>query len=176
MNVDLSKYQEVKPNRIKRILWLVINKTLFRCLCRRGRNIILRLFGAKIGKSLIYRSVNVFEPWNLEIGNYSCIGPRVELYCKDKITIGDSSVISQDAYICTASHDTSSPVMATLNKPITIGSNVWIAAKAAVMPGVTIGAGAVVAATATVAKDVEPWTVVVGNPAMFIKKRELMNG
>lgn len=173
MSVDLSRYQEVKPSRIKRLCWGILNATLFRCLPSSLRNILLRAFDAKIGKSLIYRSVKIFAPWNLVIGDYSCIGPRVELYCKDKITIGDSSVISQDAYICTASHDIMSPVMATLNKPISIGSNVWIAAKAAVMPGASIADGTVVAACAVVAKSTEPWTVVGGNPAKFIKKREL---
>lgn len=173
MNIDLSRYQEVKPCRIKRLVWSLLNATLFRCLPSTLRNVLLRAFGAKIGKSLVYPSVKIFAPWNLEIGDFSCIGPRVELYCKDKITIGDSSVISQDSYICAASHDITSPVMATLNKPITIGSNVWIAAKAAVMPGVTIADGTVVAACAVVAKSTESWTVVGGNPAKFIKKREL---
>lgn len=86
---------------------------------------------------------------------------------------GVAAVISQDSYICTASHDVTSPVMATLNKPISIGSNVWIAAKAAIMPGTTIADGTVVAACVVVAKSTEPWTVVGGNPAKFIKKREL---
>lgn len=173
MKVDLSRYQEAKPNRIKRIVWSMLNVTLFRCLPSCMRNGLLRTFGAKIGKSLVYRSVKIFAPWNLELGDYSCVGPRVELYSKDKITIGDSSVISQDSYICTASHDITSPVMATLNKPVSIGSNVWIAAKAAIMPGSTIADGSVVAACAVVVKDVEPWSVVGGNPAKFIKKREL---
>ena len=61
------------------------------------------------------------------------------------------------------------------SKPITIKDNVWVATGAIVLPGVTIGAGAVVAAGSVVVKDVEPWTVVGGNPAKFIKKRELRN-
>ena len=50
---------------------------------------------------------------------------------------------------------------------------VWIATGAYVLPGVTIGEGSVVGAGSVVTKDVEPWTVVAGNPAKFIKKREL---
>ena len=55
----------------------------------------------------------------------------------------------------------------------TIGDGVWIGARAIILPGVTIGEGAVVAAGAVVTKDVDPWAVVGGNPAKFIKKREL---
>ena len=73
----------------------------------------------------------------------------------------------------TASHDVSSPHFDLVRKPVVICDNVWIAMGAIVLPGVTIGEGAVVAAGAVVAKDVLPWTVVGGNPARFIKKREL---
>ncbi|HNY79416.1 MAG TPA: hypothetical protein PLX34_15565 [Sedimentisphaerales bacterium] len=57
--------------------------------------------------------------------------------------------------------------------PVEIADQVWIAADAFIGPGVTVGQGAVVGARASVFKDVEPWTVVGGNPAKFIKKREL---
>ena len=70
-------------------------------------------------------------------------------------------------------HDISTLNFAFRTKPITIGSCVWIATGAMVLPGVAIGDGAVVAAGAVVTKDVEPWTVVGGNPARFIKKRTM---
>jgi len=65
--------------------------------------------------------------------------------------------------------------MELTHHPIVIGSQSWIAARAFIGPGVTIGEGAVVGACAAVFKDVEPWTVVGGNPAKFIKKREIKN-
>ena len=76
----------------------------------------------------------------------------------------------------TGSHSLTSPTFDLITKPITIKDNVWVATGAIVLPGVTIGEGAVVAAGSVVTKDVEPWTVVGGNPAKFIKKRVLMNG
>jgi putative colanic acid biosynthesis acetyltransferase WcaF len=60
-----------------------------------------------------------------------------------------------------------------MRKDIIIHSNVWICAGAFIAPGITIGEGAIVAARAVVTKNVEPWTVVGGNPAKFIKKREI---
>ena len=60
-----------------------------------------------------------------------------------------------------------------LLSPITLKDNSWVAAEAFVGPGVTIGEGAVVGARAAVFRDVEPWSVVGGNPARFIKKRKI---
>jgi putative colanic acid biosynthesis acetyltransferase WcaF len=107
------------------------------------------------------------------LGDFVCIGPNVEIYNKASVTIGNNVVISQDSYLCTASHDISSPTMMLITKPIVIGDNVWIGAKANILPGVTIGEGAVVGACAVVAKDVPAWSVVIGNPAKVIKKRNL---
>lgn len=171
MKINLSSYKEKKPHRASRIAWAIVNATIFRVLPSRCRNGILRSFGAKIGNCLIYRSVDIFAPWNLSVGDDACIGPRVSLYNKDEISIGKSTVVSQDAYICTASHDISSPVMATKNGPIRIGDCAWVAAKSIVIPNVCIGDGAVVGIGSVVVKDVEPWTVVGGNPAKVLKKR-----
>jgi acetyltransferase-like isoleucine patch superfamily enzyme len=77
--------------------------------------------------------------------------------------------------LITGSHEISSGHFDLITRPITVEDNVWIATGAMILPGVTIGEGAVVAAGAVVTKDVEPWTVVGGNPARFIKKRELGN-
>ena len=65
--------------------------------------------------------------------------------------------------------------MQLVKKPIVIDDNAWVASRAIILPGVVIGKAAVVGAGAVVTKDVEPWTVVGGNPAKFIKKRELKN-
>lgn len=137
------------------------------------RNGLLRLFGAHIGKSLVYRTVDIYDPANLSIGNMSCIGPYVEIYCKDRVEIGDNSVISQRAYVCTASHDVQSSVMALTTKPIYIGNDVWVASRAIILPGADLGDGSVVAAGAVVSKSVSAWTIVGGNPAKELKKRVL---
>ena len=134
---------------------------------------MLKAFGARIDKdAYIYPSCKVFMPWNLVCGR-ACIGPKTEIYNKDRIVIGDDTVISQGCFLCTAGHDTGSLMLPLTTAPITISNNVWIAADAFVGMGVTIGEGAVVGARAAVFEDVEPWTVVGGNPAKFLKKRVL---
>lgn len=168
-------YQEEKEHRLLRVLWAVINATLFRITPTFKLRIAwLKLFGADLRKNhKIYASVTVFAPWNLSIAMGSVIGPRVEIYNKAKVSLGTGVVISQDSYICTASHDLSSPTMALVIKPIVIEDNVWVAARSLVLPGVTLHTASVVGAGSVVTRDVDAWTVVGGNPAKIIKKREL---
>lgn len=121
----------------------------------------------------VYPTVKVWAPWNLTLGSYVAIDDQVNLYSAAPITIGTKVAISREALICTASHDVTRPDRPLTTAPITICDGVWIGARATVLPGVTIGEGAVVAANAVVTKDVPPWVIVGGNPAKIIKKREL---
>lgn len=180
MQIDLSNYQEEKPHRLRRIVWAVVNVTLFRLLIgspmRIFRNGLLRLFGAKLPMHIeVYPSVTIYAPWNLEVGAHSCIGPNVEIYNKAKVVLKDNATISQHSRIYTASHDITSAKHPLITAPVILESFSWVAADAFVGMGVTVGEGAVVGARASVFKDVEPWTVVGGNPAKFIKRRELRN-
>ena len=111
-------------------------------------------------------------PQNIRIGANSWIDGNVNLYSVDEITIEDNSVISDGAFLCTATHDTSSPRFQLATLPIAIGNNVWIAARAIVLPGVVVGDGAVIGAGSVVTKDVASSTTVAGNPARQIEKRE----
>lgn len=169
--VKIENYAEVQPHRLKRIIWYVINITIFPCLGCRGRCFLLRCFGAQIERLLIYRSARVYAPWNLKVGDWTCIGPRVEIYNKDRVEIGSGVVISQDVYLCTASHDVTSSSMLLVTHPIVIRDQAWVAAKATVLPGVIVGEGGVIGACSVVTKDVSNWSVVAGNPARVVKKR-----
>lgn len=176
--MNLSNYQEHYSlgQRLKRYGWYIINRTLFRLmvtsLMKVPRNMLLRLFGAKIPLvSLVYPSSRIWAPWNLSMGKYACIGPDTEIYNKAPISIGDHSVISQGVFLCTASHDISDPDHALITAPITIEDQTWVAAEAFVGMGIRIGKGAVVGARSAVFRDVAPWTVVGGNPAKLIKNR-----
>jgi putative colanic acid biosynthesis acetyltransferase WcaF len=136
--------------------------------------LLLRLWGAKIGGDVLIRQrVRVLMPWNLELGNVVAIGTAANFYNFAKITIGDQVVISQGAFLCTGSHDYEHPAMLLTYKPITVQAYAWIAADAFIAPGVAIGKGSVVGARSVVTRDTLAWTVVAGNPARSVKKREL---
>lgn len=183
MQLDLQHYQNrhSHDSKMRRLRWNIVYWLLYRIspdkiyFFERWRVGLLRFFGAKIGPLThsIYSTSLIWAPWNLELGDNVALSQCTNIYAVDKITIGNNVVVSREAFLCTASHDISSPIMELTTAPITIGNNVWICARAIVLPGVTIGDGAVVAAGAVVTKDVEPWTVVGGNPARVIKKREL---
>lgn len=171
---------EAKPHRLKRILWMIVNRTIFRMLIgdrlKGLRAYILKLFGADISSpTLIYNSVKVFAPWNLKVGYMACIGPNVNIYNKGMVEIGNYTIISQDTTLCTATHDITSPGNDLVVKPIRILDRAWVASEAFVGPGVTIGEGAVAGARAAVFKDVNSWMVVGGNPARFIKNRVIVD-
>ena len=169
-----------KSVKRRRLVWLVVWKMFASWfpyfVGRRWRVWLLQCFGMKHqGHVNVYPSVKVWAPWNVEMGSYVAIDDVVNLYAAAKITIGTKVAISREAFICTASHDITKANRPLVTAPITICDGVWIGARAIILPGVTIGEGAVVAAGAVVAKDVEPWTVVGGNPARVIKKRVLSN-
>ena len=148
---------------------------------RRWRRSITALFAYFFGGKKINNYASLAQnccidyPWNVSIGELSSIGGGAWVYALDKIVIGKNVCIGEDVRLITGSHDVVSPHFNLVTKPITINDNVWVATGAIVLLGVTIGEDAIVAAGAVVTRDVEPWTVVGGNPAKFIKKRVLQN-
>jgi putative colanic acid biosynthesis acetyltransferase WcaF len=181
-NIDLSKYKNElsSGNQSKRfiwnVVWLILARPLPRGLGRKWKLFLLRLFGAKLHDTAnVYSSVRIYAPWNLIMNENSCLAPEVDCYNVDMINIGANSTVSQKTYLCAASHDITDPKHPLITKPIIIKDQVWIAAAAYVGPGVTVGQGAVIGATASVYKDVEAWTIVGGNPAKFLNKR-IING
>lgn len=136
------------------------------------RRFLLRLFGAKIGQSVLIRpSVRITYPWKLQIGNYSWIGDNVELYTLGEIIIGANTVVSQGSYLCTGSHDFSLHSFDIFQKPIHVGNQVWIATDVFVAPGITIGDAAVVGTRSTVLSDLPEAMICYGNPAKPMKPR-----
>ena len=90
---------------------------------------------------------------------------------KFHIRTGNDVSIGPEAAILTLGHDPQSPDFADRGGDVTIGDRVWIGYRAIVLPGITIGEGAVVGAGAVVTKDVEPFAIVAGNPARNIGQR-----
>ena len=90
---------------------------------------------------------------------------------KYHIRTGNDVSIGPEASILTLGHDPQSPEFADRGGDVVIGNRVWIGYRAIVLPGITIGEGAVVGAGAVVTKDVEPFSIMAGNPARKIGER-----
>ncbi len=178
--INLLKSSSVFSRKEKsiRIIWN-ISWYLVSVLPRQAsglRIILLRLFGAKIGKKcLIEKGVRVWIPWNLNLSDYVAIGRNVEIYNYDLVTINSMTVVSQYCYLCTGTHDYSHPYMPLIWDSITIGSECWIAAGTWILPGVSIGNGSVIAARSLVTKDMPDWTVCAGHPCKPVKERKIAN-
>lgn len=134
------------------------------------RRLLLRLFGAKIGRKVIIRpSCQITYPWKIEIGDYSWIGDEVVLYSLGTITIGKNSIVSQRSYICTGSHDYTKIDFPIYALPIHIGDSCWVATDAFVGPGVTLCDEVILGARSSVYKPVDQKGLYLGNPAQKVK-------
>ena len=176
--VSLREYRNPQGDIVGRFLWEVVwmfgGRWTPRWALNGWRRRLMRAFGAKVGKGVrLQGGAEIWQPWRIRIGANSWIDGPANLYSVDDIRIGHDAVISEEAYICTASHDLASKTFALTSAPIEIGDYAWICARAVILPGVKVGEGAVVAAGSVVTRDVEPWTVVGGVPAKFTKKREI---
>lgn len=178
----MVEYDFVSPytnsNRVKRVLWAsiwnIFARPFPRSTCSGWKRFLLRLFGAKVASTaVVYSEAKIFMPWNLVMEDYACLASGVDCYNAAPVIIKAFATVSQRAYLCTASHNISSPRHEQIEKPIVVGERAWVAAEAFIGPGVTVGEGAVVGARGVVFHDVEPWTVVGGNPAQYIKNREI---
>ena len=130
------------------------------------RLFLLRLFGAKIeGRPFVHQRMRTNKPWNLLLHDRSCVGDRANLYAHHRIELGPGCIVAQEAYLCTAWHDLQAADKTLLARPIRIGADAFVGARAFVLPGVEIGERAVVGAMAVVTRAVPVKTTVVGNPA-----------
>lgn len=139
-----------------------------------------RYFCTKLMLRKCGKNVNVETRANfttkLEIGNNSGIGIGAMIY--GHVTIGNDVLMGPDVIIFTSGHkylDSAVPIKLQgrlKEEPVVIGDDVWIGARAIIMPGIRIGNGAVIGAGAVVTKDVPNNAVVVGVPAKVIKYRQ----
>jgi maltose O-acetyltransferase len=127
--------------------------------------------GARIGRFVKLGHLDTGGNWQgLEIGDESALG-RCVIALHDRVSIGRRVVINDGASLFTGTHDLRDPRWQLIRAPITVHDYVWIASGALVLPGVTLGEGAVVGAGAVVTADVPPYALAVGNPARIIANR-----
>tara|TARA_R110002050_G_scaffold74226_6_gene159398 strand:- start:3046 stop:3585 length:540 start_codon:yes stop_codon:yes gene_type:complete len=136
------------------------------------RLFLYRLLGIKIGsKTVVYGRAEIRSPSRIEIGKNSSIGHDAILDGRGGLKIGDSVNFSNGVWVWTAEHSVNDSGFTYTQAPVIIEDYVWLGGRAIIMPGVTIGRGAVVASGAVVTKDVPMCTIVGGVPAKKIGER-----
>lgn len=143
------------------------------------RNIVYRLTLKHMGKNVYIDHWAYFRyPWRVILGDNVVINRGCKFFCsyfyKDvNITIGNNVIIAPDVTFFAASHDYNLIDLPDIAKSIIIKNHVWIGGKSIILPGVTVEEGSVIGAGSIVTRDVPEWSVVAGNPARVIKKREI---
>lgn len=165
-----------RKNKLGRLAWSFVEILFFRPSPRPAhgwRRFLLRCFGARIGaNTCIHSSVKIWAPWNLFCEDMVAIAPGAEIYNPAPVRLGSHAIVSQNAYICGASHDHHSVDFPLYSKEVVLGEYSWICSRAAVLPGVTVGNGAVLGLGSVASRDLEPGGVYVGIPARRVGTRQ----
>jgi putative colanic acid biosynthesis acetyltransferase WcaF len=179
MSPDLSTFDnswyQAGRSTVTQALWFFLGLPVLRSSVlpsSRVRVILLRIFGARIGDSVVIKPcVRVKYPWLLSLGDRSWIGEEVWIDNLAKVTIGDDVCISQGAYLCTGNHDWSDSAFGLIAEPIVLGNGSWVGARSMICPGVTVYECGIAAAGSVVAKDIPAFEIHSGNPAAFVRNR-----
>jgi putative colanic acid biosynthesis acetyltransferase WcaF len=162
-------------NAVKRVLWYYVNALIFKSSLFPFygiKNVLLRLFGAKIGNEVeIKPCVSIKYPWLLTIGNEVWVGENVWIDNLVMVTIGSNICISQGATLLTGSHDYKKTSFNLITGSIILEDGVWIGAQAIVNQGITVATHAVLTARSVATNNLEPYTVYQGNPAIKVRDR-----
>lgn len=176
---DLSSFNNswYKPGAalIKQMFWYFTNVFLFKNPLNPAsgfKRILLKFFGAKVGKGVVIKpGVNIKYPWKLSIGDYTWIGENVWIDNLDYVNIGNNVCISQGAMLLCGNHNYKKPTFDLMIGEINIEDGSWIGAQCVVCPGVTIKTHAVLSVGSVASKDLLPYQIYKGNPAIAIKSR-----
>ena len=162
---------------IKRILWYWTNVFFFKSSVPFGSSFktgMLRAFGARVGRGVVIKpNVNIKYPWKLEIGNHVWIGEGAWIDNLDRVKISDHCCISQGAMLLCGNHNYAVPSFDLITRPIILEEGVWIGARSIVCPGVTCHSHSVLAVNSVANRDLEPYSICRGNPAVQVRTRKI---
>jgi putative colanic acid biosynthesis acetyltransferase WcaF len=176
--VDNSSYRttiDIGASSLKQVTWYFVNiiffKNPFNVLS--GLKIaLLRWFGAELGNGVVIKpAVNIKFPWKLKVGHHSWIGEDVWIDNLSEVTIGSNVTLSQGCLLLTGTHDHSKTSFDFLSQPIILEDGVWIGAKAVVYGGVTCRTHSILGIGSVAEKELEPYMIYKGNPAVPVLKR-----
>jgi putative colanic acid biosynthesis acetyltransferase WcaF len=169
--------QEIGASGFKQLMWYFVNVIFFINPLNPSaiiKRFFLRSFGAKIGAGVVLKpAINIKYPWKLSIGDHSWIGEKVWIDNLANVDIGRNVCLSQGAVLLTGNHDFSKAGFDLMVKPILIEDGVWIGASAVVCPGVLCASHAVLTAGSVAVQKMEAFSIYQGNPAVFVKERNI---
>ena len=161
--------------RLRRFLWNICWALLYRTSPRplhAWRSFLLRIFGATMGPDChFYPGSKIWAPWNLVCFDHVAAGDGVEIYNPAPVTLGSHAILSQEAYICGATHDYDDPAFPLIAFAMSFGPYTWVCARASVAPGVSMEEGAVLGLGSVATRNLDAWTVYAGVPAVKVKER-----
>ncbi|WP_255562528.1 WcaF family extracellular polysaccharide biosynthesis acetyltransferase [Pedobacter sp. D749] len=172
-NFDTGNFK-IGASVIKQFLWYFTDIIFFKSRMVPFSSVLvsfLRLFGAKIGKEVrIKPGIHIKYPWKLELGDYSWLA---DCYIDnlDQVKIGRNCCISQQAILITGNHNYKATSFDLITAPIILEDGVWIGASAKVCPGVILYSHSVLTMGSMATKNLMPYTIYQGNPAVKIKER-----
>ena len=162
-------------DRLRRLNWNICWFFLYRTSPRplhSWRSFLLRCFGAKMGANChFYPRSKVWAPWNLICADQVTAADGVEIYNPAPVTLGSHAILSQDAYLCGATHDYDDQAFPLIAYAMSLGAYCWVCARASVAPGVNLGEGAVLGLGSVATRSLDAWTVYAGVPAIRVKER-----
>jgi putative colanic acid biosynthesis acetyltransferase WcaF len=164
-----------RSDRLRRLIWNLCWALPYRMSPRTAhswRAFLLRCFGATMGRNChFYPSSKVWAPWNLICADQVTAGDGAEIYNPAPVRLGSHAILSQDAYVCTATHDYEDPAFPLIAYETSIGAYAWVCARASLAPGVRMAEGAVLGLGSVATRDLEAWGVYAGSPAVKVKER-----
>lgn len=171
---DNIEVREKIRSKIWLLAWFLLIRPFPGRIFNKWRIFLYKVFGARISKKcVIHSSAKILSPWRLTLGVRTTIGPNVKIDYGE-VSIGNMVTVSQNSSIITGSHDIKYLNLPFYSKKIVIESYVWIAAECFVGPGVRILEGSILGAGAVLFKDTERYSVYIGNPAVRIKSRVII--
>ncbi|HTI91484.1 MAG TPA: WcaF family extracellular polysaccharide biosynthesis acetyltransferase [Puia sp.] len=178
--VDNSAYRttiEIGASRLKQTVWYFVNIIFFKNsfnILSSVKVSLLKLFGASIGQGVVIKpTVNIKFPWKLQVGEHSWIGEGVWIDNLSDVIIGKNVTLSQGCLLLTGSHDHTRTSFDFLSRSIVVEDGVWIGAKAVVSGGITCGSHSILGINSVAEKNLEPYTIYKGNPAVPVLIRTI---
>ncbi len=162
-------------DRSRRLVWNICYALFYSTSPRplhAWRSFLLKRFGATMGPNChFYPRSRIWAPWNLICEDQVTAADGAEIYNPAPVQLGSHAILSQDAYLCCATHDYDDPAFPLLAFAMSVGPYAWVCARASVAPGVHVGEGAVLGLGSVATRTLEPWTVYAGTPAIKVKDR-----